>query len=995
MEILLKKNVARIKDEILASRNKQLAKIKETKELSNGESVKDESKRTEDERPKEEVEERLNRYTRYDFNGKEVITRRHIYLERIANGELPNYEASRSLDKKYIQFVQDVSKFINKKPSEMTSAEIDEFNSRRKEQMKRRYFIGGEFKRYSDGYVSAKMVNESNDISLEVSLSATGIADNWDEFDAIRQLGTFDIQFDGETLNDSELKSLIKEKLAEKQMPAKLIEKALPAAVDVTKILYEKNKEYVSPKITLEPVRKESSTELEGKDLSDTEPQPKIVHEKIDKTAYLELQRKAQRGENLSDDERQKILDNAENLEVNEELRETLYKKFPNVKYLVDKIFNLATANTSAKRHLAKFLASDKSKAGDKIYPFAALALKNLCYVENMHRELTSTLKRSFQKVNDFIEQYKNNEISAKELYDKTLKKLYNQSEESHTKPKSTSVYEEKLERFKLYGQKHVTVSKSYHDSKQTYTAKMSADCENIIVTYKENGKERYSYSVPLSEFEKDGSSALNKYLTQAIKERYSKSHSEKQLEEAVEIILKASGYWHNSVVGKMRNIFRSYVPAEENVSIKNKGESEENVIDDSADSVVERIGERDNQNAVGRNDESGESKQGSVSEGLPAAGERVRTPSGIRVQTGGTVDSGEIGDSGIQTEESENSADSAGSNELAGSVRDNFTRSDIDDGRKAESIGTAQNGRINEGTQKVNSKNESQRLQEIRKELPMLLPAQQEDVEFIEKRLFEKGGTGVLLTNGTGTGKTFSGLGAVKRMFDSGKKNILIVAPSEDVIRQWQDAAKNYFGLDVNALENTKDKGKENQICITTYDNLQQNKELVKRNWDAVIADESHNLMQNAKGEDTGALETLREITLHPRRWYELWQARNSTAKIKKLEEELAELVEQLNSVKENAPRTLRKSTDVTTTEFNEEMKDEVVGGETWATNQKKTIEYFQSKIREKQKEISDAYFELNDKWKKFKSELEKINPADRPKVVFLSATPFTEKAP
>ena len=503
-----------------------------------------------------------------------------------------------------------------------------------------------------------------------------------------------------------ELENLPEDAIIEKQMPAKFIEKALPAAVDVTKILYKKNKEYVSPKITLEPVRKESSTELEGKDLSDTETQSEIVHEKIDKSEYLEAQRKAQRGENLSDDERQKILDNAEHLEINEELRETLYKKFPNIKYLVDKIFSWVTERKKTPanhHHLAKLLASDKSKAGDKIYPFATLALKSLCYAENMHRELSSTLKRSFQKVDDFIEQYKNNEISAKELYDKTLKKLYNQSEESHTKPNATSVQKENLEKFKLYGQKWVTVSKARRNSKQTYTAKMSADYENIIVTEKDDGEKIYSYSVPLSEYEKDGSSAVNKYLTQAIKERLSKSRSEKQIEEAVKIILKVNGHLHNSAVGQMRNIFRSYVPAEENVSIKNKGESEENVIDDSADSVVERIGERDNQNAVGRNDESGESKQGSVSEGLPAAGERVRTPSGIRVQTGGTVDSGEIGDSGIQTEESENSADSAGSNELAGSVRDSYEGSVVlDDGRKAEAVRPAEERSVNAANKEV-----------------------------------------------------------------------------------------------------------------------------------------------------------------------------------------------------------------------------------------------------------------------------------------------------
>ena len=60
-----------------------------------------------------------------------------------------------------------------------------------------------------------------------------------------------------------------------------------------------------------------------------------------------------------------------------------------------------------------------------------------------------------------------------------------------------------------------------------------------------------------------------------------------------------------------------------------------------------------------------------------------------------------------------------------------------------------------------------------------MLQPEQQEDVEFIETRVNVNNKPGVMLTNGTGTGKTYSGLGFVKRMYDAGKKNILIVSPS------------------------------------------------------------------------------------------------------------------------------------------------------------------------------------------------------------------------
>lgn len=239
-----------------------------------------------------------------------------------------------------------------------------------------------------------------------------------------------------------------------------------------------------------------------------------------------------------------------------------------------------------------------------------------------------------------------------------------------------------------------------------------------------------------------------------------------------------------------------------------------------------------------------------------------------------------------------------------------------------------------------------------------MLFPEQQEDVAFIENRLLNKGGGGVLLTNGTGTGKTYSGLGVVKRLFDSGRKNILIVSPTEDINRQWQETAKKDFKLNIHMLENITDNGEDNQISITTYANFQQNKELIHRKWDAVIADESHNLMQNAQGKKSGGLEMLRSITLHPREWYNRWKLLNRTKKIRGYEKEIEELQKQITTAKKN--KDMGK------------------------------IDELNLQIKLLKEKIYDEYQEMDDKWKSLKSELEKINPEDRPKVVFLSATPF-----
>lgn len=152
--------------------------------------------------------------------------------------------------------------------------------------------------------------------------------------------------------------------------------------------------------------------------------------------------------------------------------------------------------------------------------------------------------------------------------------------------------------------------------------------------------------------------------------------------------------------------------------------------------------------------------------------------------------------------------------------------------------------------------------IQNIRDTLPVLLPQQQDDVLFIEQRLGLDDGYGVLITNGTGTGKTFVSLGAIKRLVKQGKNNILIFAPSEAVINGWIRSAP-MLGLDINRLTDTKDAGKG--VVITTYANLRDNNALIKRNWDLVVADEAQMLSQNADGEITDAGHAYQAITMHP----------------------------------------------------------------------------------------------------------------------------------
>lgn len=149
-----------------------------------------------------------------------------------------------------------------------------------------------------------------------------------------------------------------------------------------------------------------------------------------------------------------------------------------------------------------------------------------------------------------------------------------------------------------------------------------------------------------------------------------------------------------------------------------------------------------------------------------------------------------------------------------------------------------------------------------IRATLPLLLPEQQDDVLKIETRFAKPQGHGMMITNGTGTGKTYTGAGAVKRFVQMGKKNILIVAPNDAVLAGWKATLDN-LGVSSAQLGGVKDAGQG--VSLTTYANLQQNNALASRAWDLVVPDEAQNLGQNKAGESTGALDNLRAITNHP----------------------------------------------------------------------------------------------------------------------------------
>lgn len=404
------------------------------------------------------------------------------------------------------------------------------------------------------------------------------------------------------------------------------------------------------------------------------------------------------------------------------------------------------------------------------------------------------------------------------------------------------------------------------------------------------------------------------------------------------------------------------------------KGEN--NHADDSTSGLAERAGRGSDSDAMGTDDADGESG-GRSGRGVQEAERAVRPEGGVRVRDRSAAAGGEAGNRGVQVEESGDRAGSAGSAHVSRSVSDSYEGSvGHDADRTAASIRLTENRRDNASPAgarardvKPNKSGKRGDLGSIKNDLPMLQPEQQEDVEFIETRVNVNNKPGVMLTNGTGTGKTYSGLGFVKRMYDAGKKNILIVSPSESINDQWIEAANKHFDLSVEKLSSTKDSGKDGGICITTYANLQANRELVNRNWDAVVSDESHTLMQNEKGEETGYLSMLRALTMNPRGAYKRFKLQHRTKEIRSLENQIEEREKKAKAI-------LRP--------YGNKKKI--------SSADKAKVDALQKEIEDLGKEMEGIFMKMSPGTDKLMQDLKAAYPEEkRPKVLFLSATPFS----
>jgi DNA replication protein DnaC len=166
--------------------------------------------------------------------------------------------------------------------------------------------------------------------------------------------------------------------------------------------------------------------------------------------------------------------------------------------------------------------------------------------------------------------------------------------------------------------------------------------------------------------------------------------------------------------------------------------------------------------------------------------------------------------------------------------------------------------------------------IENIRETLPYLLPEQQDDVLKAETQFFDEthqdrehgNGKGMMFTNGTGTGKTYTGLGIVKRFVKQGKGRVLILTPSQEKVTDWRNDGRN-LGLDIESLDEeaknkgtsaTKSKGKG--VVVTTYANARQNLAMLEDCFDLIVYDESHKIMESKEATNTTMMDFHEMLT-------------------------------------------------------------------------------------------------------------------------------------
>jgi hypothetical protein len=271
--------------------------------------------------------------------------------------------------------------------------------------------------------------------------------------------------------------------------------------------------------------------------------------------------------------------------------------------------------------------------------------------------------------------------------------------------------------------------------------------------------------------------------------------------------------------------------------------------------------------------------------------------------------------------------------------------------------------------------------IENIRESLPFLLPKQQEDVELAEIQFFNEShkdaehgnGKGYLFTNGTGTGKTYTGLGIAKRFLKRGKGRILIVTASESKIKDFIRDAKN-LGINASMLQDTKSKGEG--VVVTQYANMYQNYSLLEDSFDLIIFDESHKLMENQFGTVTARTRMQHMLCNRDAQQVVRRKLFNTPLFVRgrQIQDEIAYL--QSMSKKASRPSTSLSTADIKTIRS--------LGGKDGIVAKLEALSNEAEQNHIQQQDILKSTLENKEELAKAQEEV------DNTKVVFLSATPF-----
>ena len=259
-----------------------------------------------------------------------------------------------------------------------------------------------------------------------------------------------------------------------------------------------------------------------------------------------------------------------------------------------------------------------------------------------------------------------------------------------------------------------------------------------------------------------------------------------------------------------------------------------------------------------GNNPQAGNGEQGA--EGVPGG----RTNGGKDVSGSGAVTGGTRGNQ--QGGQKTSDASQRGTGD-SGQKRSEGAGGSGVSVRDKQSQGLSGNTSNENGTERKSSDEATERLKQqqqvkddtpikaadeanIAETLPLLYSEQHEDIKAIEKRLYSNDKPGMLVANGTGTGKTLTALGVIKRQIMNGKKKILIIVPSQDIANDaWVKDGK-LLGIDEFAyLGNGKTvDGVPN---IISYSSLATNKHVQEVDWDLIVCDEAHHIASGQKRTD------------------------------------------------------------------------------------------------------------------------------------------------